>query len=339
MSLIPTTTDSTQWTPPQAKLIGRVVAGGLLAGGVILAVSIFNHLAPGAITAANLLTTLLGSMTHMLIAGVILAGVGFLAYEILFGDINRLLGQAYSSMINKMTWSMLNIDPLTPLHDYRKQAVAKKKEFDDAFASFDGTIVSLTRTRDKFAHDSATAEAQAKQAKTRLDGGDASMATTFQSLAYQAGKFKESAGRFDTMVNELSPVRTTIVQLQRGAEVMIANIDTDIEVQTKEWDAQKDMATMNQKARGIMKGGDGQQLAQMAAQLIETKYAGEMGRLNNLADTSKSLLDSIDLSQAAYSQDLLDKWQQESAPAQITSSAAPMPLITTQSDAYAKLVR
>jgi hypothetical protein len=318
----------TPWRPPQEKIVRRTVAGLLIFAAATAGAMVIKTVAPTYISALDLLHRALQNMTTTAISAGVLAAVIWLLYETFWpgGRINRLFSQAYSALMLKLTYELLNIDPISPLTDKRREMVEKKAAFDEAFANFDGTISHLRQTEEQYRSDAAEAEHEAKAAD-RLRATDAKYQRAFDTATYKYGTLTNTAADFAKMRERLEPVRATIVKLQEAAATMIDNLDVDIRATKDKWAAQKNMSTMDKAARGIMIGSSRQELAEDAQQLIEQKYSEQMGRLDNLSAVTQPLLDSIDLKKASFSQDLLLKWEQESSqlqlPAPVGGTAAP----------------
>ena len=318
--------EMTVWRPPQEKIIRRGVTGLIIFALATAGVMVFKTIAPTYISALELLHKLLQNMTTTAISAAVLAGVIWLLYETFSpnGRIHGLFAQAYSALILKLTYELLNIDPISPLTDKRREMVQKKAAFDEAFANFDGTISHLRETENQYRSDAQEAEHEAKAAD-RLRSTDAKYQRAFDTATYKYGTLTNTAADFAKMRERLEPVRATIVKLQEAAATMIDNLDVDIRATKDKWAAQKNMSTMDKAARGIMVGDSREELAQDAQQLIEQKYAEQMGRLDNLSAVTQPLLDSIDLKKASFSQDLLLKWEQESAQLQLPAPTAAGP--------------
>jgi phage shock protein A len=300
--------DLIPYTPPQAKAVSlgvKIAIGALI---TMVGAYVITKTVPTLDAAVNLLTKLFASTINMFITGAVLVVV-LLALNETFrpgGSIRKLFEQAYSSFINRITWAMLDVDPISPLLDFKRDVEARLADFNENFAKFDGTIKQLQMQEESFTKDADDQERLAKAAKTQ--GKDAA----FQTASYACGKLRESAANFHSMQQRLVPVRDTIAKLQQAAQVMASNIDVDIRIKRREWDAQKAMGGLDKAARGVLGGSAKQAQANDAMQVISTKYADQMGRLENLAATNQQLLDSIDLNKGAYSQELLDKWNKES---------------------------
>lgn len=308
-ALVPATVD---WQPKEQKMLSRGVAAAALIAAATGGAFAIKAVVPTWIDALNLVQQLFSSGIYMLGTGAVLLTVGYLAYDTFVpgGGINKVVAQWYSSMINQATWALLDIDPLTPLHDQKRDMVARKEVFDDAFADFDGTIENLRQQEAKYRADADVAKRRAKAAHGKI-ADDSTMSVTFETLSYEAGRLTEAADGFASMRTRLEPVRNTIFKLREAVATILQNLDVDIRVARDTWAAQKSVEKMNKSARGVL--NQKYELAQEAMNIINTKYAVQIGRLENLKDITKPLLDSISLDKGTYSEALLAEWETESA--------------------------
>lgn len=300
-------TEVTEWHPPQEKIVKRIVSGGLIFAFVLGASMLIKATVPTISDALILLQKLLSNTISTAITAGVLAATLWLLYEIFSpsGKINALFGQAYSSFIHTMTLELLNVDPITPLTDSLRTVRSRKREYDEQFARFDGQVSILAQQEDKFRSSATKAEQQAKAAQRIKDQ------QAFDRAAYKAGSDLEAAENFSKMRVKLEMVRQVIVKLQSAAGDIIYKLEIDIDSTKSQWEAAKNMSSMERAARGIMDGAGKNELAREAQALVQSKYAASIGRLENLNDAAMPLLQSIDLDRATYSQELLDKWEAE----------------------------
>ena len=323
----------TSWTPKEQKYVSWGVSGLGIAGATVAAAWGVILVAPTMVEAVGLVHQLFDGTLHaMLSLGGILA-VGWVGKETFVpgGGINKLFAQYYNGVISRLTWKLLDIDPLTPIDDEVKARLADKAIFQEAFESFDGAIERLNKSEQDYRQEANSAEGKAKQAQK------AGNQAAFDSLSYAWGSYNQAADRFAKMRDELIPTRVDITKILEGLDSLLEKLKIDRRVTSDMWGVQKDMSTMNKAARRMMGAGDRYLLAQQAAELVKTKYATEFGRLNNLKTLAKPLLESIDFEKGAYSEELLSRWNQ--APKLLESSAAvPLDLGKTTSS-VASLVR
>lgn len=300
-------TNNAVWQPPQAKYVRWGINGVLGFGILVIASMVVKKTVPTITDAFILLQKMMESFTSMAITAGILVAVLWLLYETFSskGKINGLFAQAYSSFIRNLTLELLNVDPITPLTDSLRSVRKKKSDYDEQFARFDGQIQILTQEQERFMASAAKAESQAKAAQ-KIGNKEA-----FDRAAYKMGSDRDAAANFGKMIAKLSVIRTVIVKLRSAANDIIYKLEIDIDSTKSQWEAAKSMSAMEKQARGIMEGAGKNELAREAQALVQSKYAASIGRLNNLSDAAKPLLESIDLDKATYSQELLDKWEAE----------------------------
>ncbi len=299
----------TQWRPPEEKIVHRWVVGIGIAAAVVVGALLIKAFVPTVADALALVQKLLANTISTIVTGVALVVVLWLVWQTFSpkGKINGLFAQAYSSAIHSATVAMMNVDPMSPLKDSRAEIVAKKAEYDEQFARFDGTISNFQQREDQLRAQAAQAEKRARAAQAQGDTDN------FNRYAYEQGSEVKAADSIAAMREHLVPVRAIIVRLQKYSADLIWQLDIDIKTTQDQWDAANQLAAMDKSARKIMSGGDKASLAAQAQNIVQTKYATSIGRLNNLGDLAKNVLDSADLDKATYSQDLLLKWQAEDA--------------------------
>lgn len=308
-ALVPTTV---QWQPKEQKMLSRGVAVAAILAAATAGAFAIKAVVPTWIDALNLVQQLFSSGIYMLGTGAVLAGVGYLVYDTFVpgGGINKVFGQWYSSMINRATWALLDIDPLSPLYDQKRDMEGRRVVFDDAFGNFDGTIENLKQQEARYRADAKVAENRGKAANAKI-AEDPTMAVTREGFLYEAGRLTEAADNFAAMRTRLEPVRNTIAKLREAVVLILQNLDIDIRVARDTWATQQEMERLNKSARGVL--NQKYELAQEAMNIINTKYAAQIGRLENLKDITKPLLDSISLDKGTYNEAYLAKWEQESA--------------------------
>lgn len=296
-----------EWHAPQEKYVRWGVTGALWIAAIFAGSMLVKMVVPTVNDAFVLLQKMMENAITMTLTGLALAGVLWLAYEILSpkGKINGLFSQAYASFIRQMTMELLNVDPITPLTESLKAVRAKKREYDEQFARFDGQVQVLRHEQERFLTSAKKAETQGKAAQGLNDKA------AMDRALYKAGSDRDAATNFGKMIANLERVRNVIIRLQSAADDIIYKLEIDIDSTQSQWAAAQSMSKMERAARGIMEGAGKNELARQAQALVQSKYAASIGRLNNLETAAQPLLESMDLDKATYSQEFLDKWEAE----------------------------
>ena len=329
-----------EWHPKEEKYIkwgfNAVIALVVVLGGSIL----IKATVPTVNDALQLLQKMLQNGISTAITAGVLAFVLFVLYETFssHGKINGLFRMAYRSAIAKATEALIEYDPITPLTDNRAYVVGRKRYFDEQFARFDGQISNLQSQEQQFGADSADAERKARAAQQTGN------MEALNRLTYKAGTDAATAKKFHDMSGRLLQVRALIISAQRLADDTIYHLDIDITQTKATWAAQQQISAMEGAAREILKGSAKSDLARQAQEIVNTKYAVAIGRLENLSDAAKPLLENMDLENASFAQEYLDKWQSEAKDAQATpvtyQPVASVPMVPISSSAgFTKLIR
>ena len=325
------------WTPPQAKIVSRVVIG--IGGFIALALASFGvvKVAPTMIDATELLTTLLTNWIYLGGVVAVLGLVWFLVYETFRtgGSINKLFRMQWESMINKATWAIIEIDPLSPFYERQKEVRARKATLADASARIDGIIRRFDETGNRYMKESQKHEGEARGAQGRI-ADNPRMKVMFETSSQAFKKTREMAQEMYAMRDRLIPVQQRTYELVDAAEVIDKNLDLDIRIAREKWDARKAMEDVNNAGRAIFSASEKAELADKAQQLIDTKYSDQLGALDNLMRTTQPMLDSIDLERATASEELLTQWQRESA---VLIEGPKTAAIQDMSGSYANLIR
>lgn len=332
-------TELTDWQPKGAKTIKWVVTGllGFAALGIIA--TIIKLVVPTIADAVALLNLLLSNFIYLSLTFMALLAVLWLGIETFSsnGRINKLFMQSYSSLMNKLSWELLNVDPLSPLYDKQRETREKKTTFDEAVARIHGVMGHWQNKEAQYRDEASKAERQAKAAE-KLMATDPAKEPAFRKLAYEAGRKGEQADRYAKRRAGLAPVAANLVRVQGALDVLISNLDTDISIARDEWEAAQTMSSAERAARGVLTTSR-EELAQNAMALIQQRYGEAFGRLDHLSDLTKPMLDSIDLEQATYQEDLLAKWQTESQLLLEGPKQAPMQVLAAPVTDYDKLIR
>lgn len=303
-----TTNASTAWAPPQAKWVRRLVTGGGIFAVVLIAAQIVVKTVPTITDAVDLLAKLTSSFTWLAIDAGVLAAVAILLFQIFSpqGAINKLVAMQFSSFINKLTWAIIDADPLAPYYDRKKELSEQRKVYDSGFIELDGVIESFTKSRDSFASEAKQHEGRAKAAN------DKGLTTVFSTESYAYKGCSERAQKYAGMLGTLQPIRANIAEVQQAIDIMQQKLDMDIRLAEDDMRSAKSFNKISAAGRAILSKSDSWEQAQKAQQSIDRKYSAELGALKNLTTTVRPMLDSIDLDQATANEELLTKWKQDS---------------------------
>lgn len=312
-----------QWTPPESKTTSSIVKYGVMAGIAIAGVYAFTAFAPTMVDALTLLDTVLQDATHMALSAGALIVTLWLLRETLSsnGSINKLLQLPYWMLINGLTRFFITIDPLSPIDERIKAVQADKENMDNQAAKLSGIVSNLREQEDAFRRKSSQAQ------KIGIAAHSKGMQSAEDVSAHNFGAFKDTADNFAMMRTKLEPLLATFQQLGQACDVTIQKLQTEREVLKAKWDAQQAVAGAVNSANRIL-GRSKTQVWDMAAQaesIIDSKYGEELGHLDHLTSSTQPLIESINLENATFDEDMLRQVQSSGAKLIQSSAATPLP--------------
>ena len=331
--------DLVPFTPPESATMQKIVKWGGLGALGLGGVYAFLAIGPTMLTAAVLLSYIFASLLHTAITAGALFALIVILYETFSptGGINRVLRLPYWIFINGMTKFFIPIDPLAPI-DARLRAVrADQATFEKQFETLDGLIQTLHDKEDRM---------RALSQKFARIGGAAQKSGDKAALdvaGHNFGTYKDAADAYAATRARIEPIRTTFQQISQACDVTAQKLQIDRNVLADKWEMQKAVGAATAAANRILGRSKTQvwDMSEQASELIETKYSEELGHLDHLKRCAEPFLQSINLEDASYNEDMLAQIQQ-TAPKLIQSTQAtpmPAPTVVSQSDVLAGLIR
>jgi hypothetical protein len=326
--------------PPEAKSMQIIVKYGIYAALAVGLAYGVTQVAPTYIDAINLITKALKSTTSMVVSGVVLVAAASLGYEILSpsGRINQLLRLPYASLINGLTRFFISIDPLSPITERLKAVRRDQDVFEKHFADLDGMISTLTQKEATYRGLEAKAQRTGQLAIAK--GMDAAR----DVAAHSFGSYREAADGYAAMRTRLEPVRDDFRRIAEACDTTAQKLAIDRDVLSDKLVTSAAVHGMTDSAHRVLSSSKSREwaVAEDAEDLINTKYASELGRLETLKTIAAPFLQSIDLDTAALSDELMGEWKQ--APKLVATAATSVPRLISDSsddhpDAVANLIR
>lgn len=314
---------SMPWTPPESATMQKVVKyGGLaaiIAGGVIA----FNAVAPTMVTAIGLLDEILENSIYTVIAGVGLVATLWLARETLSsnGSINHLLRLPYWSVVNGLTRFFITIDPLSPITTRINSVRADQATFEVQFEKLDGLISNL--------HDKAAKyrDMAMKAQKLGVAASKSGASAAQDVAAHKFGGYRDAADSYDATAARLEPARATFQKISQAADVTAQKLEIERDLLKDKWETQKAVNAAVGSASRIL-GRTKTQVwadAEQAESVIDDKYGEELGHLDHLKKYAEPFLESIDVENASFNDDMLQQVQTTGAKLVTSTQATPLP--------------
>lgn len=312
-------TTTQPWSPPEAKFMQGVIKYGSMLGLGAAAIYAFTLFAPTAIDALTLFETLIQDATHIAIS---LAGLVFVILVInsLFsstGTLNRLLKLPFYSLANTMTRMIFTIDPLSPIKERLKQVRSDKVVFDEQFTKLDGMITNFEEQANQMRKLSSQAQQQGIAASKR------GLVAAQSKSAHAFGSYKDMADTYQATADRLKPMRDTFQRVDEACDITEQNLTLDLQMMQKKWELQKSINAAGSAASRILGQSKTQTWndAEECESIINDKYGEALGHIDHLKRNAEPFLESIDVQNGVYNEDML-KDVQDTSTKLLTSTAA-----------------
>lgn len=303
-NLIPTNT----WIPPEAQKMSGLVKWGLAGAVGLGGLYAFVTVAPTAVDAIVLLNKILQSTTSMAISGGILIGTLLVLNETFSstGKINQMLRLPYWMAMRWITRQLITIDPFGAIDQRIAQVEADEQTFDQQVEKVSGIVARL---REQEAACRKKVDDAQRIGKVAHDRG-AKDVEELQTTIFR--QYSETAEVLAGMSEKLRPMLDTFQRIAQTCQQTASRLKIERQTLQIKWDAQSAFSGVVSSASRILGKNKTQawNLAEQASDIVNIKFGEELGRLDHLKLVTEPLMDSFDLENATYNEDMLKVVQQ-----------------------------
>ena len=319
-----TTSSSATWIPPEAQKMSVFVKWGMILAMIMGGVYAFTLFAPTMVDAVTLLDTILADTTHMAISGGILLATVLVLNETFSstGKINQLLRLPYWMFVRWVTKTLVTIDPFGAIDQRIEQVETDEQTFDAQVEKVSGIIGQL---KEKEA-DCRQKVTQAQRMGVAAHERGMKDAEELQTTIFR--QYSETADTLAGMQAKLAPMLDTFQRIAQACQNTGNKLKIERQTLQIKWDAQNAISGVVTSANRILGRSKTQawNLAEQASDIVNTKFGDELGRLDHLKLVTEPLMDSIDLENASYNEDMLKAVQESGAKLIAVSGPAPQPV-------------
>jgi predicted nucleic acid-binding Zn-ribbon protein len=297
----------TFWQRPEGITGGLLLTAAVLGGGYLLYAS---------------LPTLIVLASNTLYLAGMLALLAGLIYVVLDPKMRNLIWYLYKSAMRSITGMFVKIDPISILKSYIKALENNLKNLSKQIGQLRGQMRQL-----KGIIDTNTAEIQknmqmADKAKQIQDDKNLTLSTR------KAGRLQEANAKYDVLYQKMEGLYRMLTKMYENSEIMMEDTRDQVMIKEQEYKAIKASHSAIQSAMSILKG-DPDQLAMfdMALEEMAEEVSQKVGEMERFMDTSKNLMDSIDLQKGVFEDEgmrMLETWQGKTE--LVTPKTAPLDL-------------
>lgn len=282
------------WQRPEGQ-VGKWLGIGMFAAGGWA----FLKLLPFMILAATNTLHLMG----------LLAAVGGVAYVVSDRRARTLGSYAYQSAMRRLTGLFITIDPIGILKNYVQNLNERVESMREKRQELGAKMRQLKAMIEKNAAEADEATGKASHAK------EAGKKQQFALQARRAGQLAGSNKR-------LSEVFRTQERLMKGLDAyievatnMVAAIETDVDVQTRERAMIQGSYGVMREVRNILSGKDNpeRELFEQTMEALAEDYGQKVGEIEEFLDMSTGFIEGLQLEQGTFEADAMkriEEWEQ-----------------------------
>lgn len=278
-------------------------------------------LAAGALWWLNrMLPTLIELASNTLYLSAMLAALAGVVYMVIDPKMRNLVWYLYKSFTRWITGLFVQIDPIGILKSYISDLEKNLKNLSKQIGALRGQMRQLKGTMDTNNADIQKNLTLATKAKQSGDEKNTTLA------ARKAARLQEANAKYDVLYNKMEVMYRILTRMYENSEIMLEDTRDQVNIKEQEYKAIKASHSAIRSAQSILKGSPDQRaMFDQALEALANDVSSKVGEMERFMDTSRNLMDTIDLQNGVFEEDglrLLQKWERESP--LLASSDAPL---------------
>jgi phage shock protein A len=237
-----------------------------------------------------------------------LAVLGGIVYMVLDPKLRNLMWYAYKSVMRWITGVFVQIDPISILKSFIEDLEDNLRKMSKQIGALRGQMRQLRGTFDENAREIAKNLQLAEQAQK--GGDERNMALN----ARKAGRLQDANAKYEILLDKMDILYKMLTRMYENSEIMLEDTRDQVQIRIQEYEAIKTSNSAIQSAMSILKGDpDKRALFDQANEALVDDLSAKVGEMERFMDTSRNLMDSIDLQNGVFQEDglkLLEQWEQ-----------------------------
>ncbi len=283
------------WQRPEG-ITGALLLTGIVAGGLWW----LNSMLP----------TIIALASNTLYLSAMLAALAGVVYMVLDPKMRNLVWYLYTSFTRWITGLFVQINPIGILKSYISDLEKNLKNLSKQIGALRGQMRQLKGTMDTNNADIQKNLTLAN--KSKQTGDDKNTALS----ARKAGRLQEANAKYEVLYNKMEVMYRILTRMYENSEIMLDDTRDQVNIKEQEYKAIKASHSAIQSAQSILKGSPDQRaMFDLALEALATDVSTKVGEMERFMDTSRNLMDTIDLQNGVFEEDglrLLEQWERES---------------------------
>lgn len=282
------------WQRPEG-ITGGIVLAGLLAGGIFLL--------------TKFLPVLIALAENTLYLAGMMGALALVVYVVLDPKARNLVWYMYKSVIRWITGIFVNINPIAVLKSYIENLEKNLRKLSKQIGSLRGQMRQLKSIMDGNAADIQKNMALAERAKHQGDEKNLALSTR------KAGRLQDANAKYEELYGKMEVLYRVLTKMYENSEIVLEDTKDQVILKEQEYKAIHASHNAIRSAQSILSGNPDQRaLFDQALEQMAEEVSQKVGDMQRFMDTSRNLMDSIDLRNGVFQEEglqLLEQWEKE----------------------------
>lgn len=281
----------------------------------------------GGLILSNMLPAMVALAQNTLYLAGMLAALAAAVYVMLDPKTRNLAWYLYKAAMRWITGIFVKIDPISILKSYIEDLEENLRKMSRQIGSLRGQMRQLKSTMDANTAEIKKNMTVAEQAKKKNDEKNMTLA------ARKAGRLQDANAKYETLYNRMEVLYRILSKMYENSELVLEDTIDQVKVKEQEYNAIHSSHSAIRSAMSIISGNPDQRaMFDRALEALADDVGVKVGEMERFMDSSRSLMDSIDLQNGVFEEEglrLLEQWEKESplpAPPVKGKKAAEKPL-------------
>ncbi len=264
-------------------------------------------------------TALLLRLEDPIALAVALAVLAVGTYLLLDPQARNLLWYVYKSAMRWLTGLFVHIDPISVLKGHVRHLEKNLLHLSGQIGALRQQMRQIKGLMDANSADIQKNVAAADSARRENDEKMLTLA------ARRVGRLQEVNAKYAELYRKMDTLYRILRRMYEHSEVLIEDTRDQIALKEQEYRALKASHSAMRSAQSLLKGTPDQRaLFDHALEQLADEVSQQVGQLDRFMDTTRHLMDSIDLQKGSFEEEglrLLEQWEKESGKTVLTAAA------------------
>lgn len=235
-----------------------------------------------------------------------LAGIIFVALD---SKNRNLIWYMYQSAMRWITGIFVKIDPISILKSYIDSLELQLRNLSKQIGNLRGQMRKLKGIMDGNTTDIQKNMLLAEQANKQNDEKNRTL------LARKAARLQDANAKYEVLYKKMEVLYRILTKMYENAEIVLEDTKDQVSLKEQEFQAIKAGHSAIRSAMSVISGDPDQRaIFNQALETLADEVSQKVGEMERFMDTSRNLMDSIDLQNGVFEEDglrLLERWEND----------------------------